>query len=293
MKILVTGSNGQLGSELQKLSVKNHYNQYVFTDFDELDITDINAVKAFFTEYKPDFLINCAAYTAVDKAESDYAKAMLINADAVANLADSCKICNTAFFHISTDYVFDGEKASPYTESDSPNPVSAYGKTKLLGEQNALAYRKTIVIRTSWLYSTFGNNFVKTMLRLGSEHKKVRVVADQTGSPTYAEDLAAALLKIIEKIIENPENMKPGIYNFANEGQCSWYDFAKEIMKLGNKNCTVEAISTAEYPTAAQRPHYSLLSTEKIKNTYYVDVPHWQTSLQRCINQLTADNRKI
>ncbi|MDR1198239.1 MAG: dTDP-4-dehydrorhamnose reductase [Prevotellaceae bacterium] len=290
MKILVTGSKGQLGSELQKISAKNNCNQYIFTDFDELDITDKNAVKAFFTEHKPDFLINCAAYTAVDKAESDYANAMLINADAVANLADACKICNTVFFHISTDYVFDGKKPSPYSESDSPNPVSIYGKTKLLGEQNALSYRKTIVIRTSWLYSTFGNNFVKTMLRLGSEHRKIRVVADQTGSPTYAEDLAVAILKIIETIIENPESMKTGIFNFANEGQCTWYDFAKEIMKLGNKNCTVEAISTAEYPTAAQRPQCSLLDTKKIKTSYHVAVPHWQTSLQRCINQLQTDN---
>jgi dTDP-4-dehydrorhamnose reductase len=292
MKILVTGSNGQLGSELQKISVKNRSIQYIFTDLDELDITDINSVKAFFAEHKPNFLINCAAYTAVDKAESDCAKAMLINSDAVANLIESCKTCNTVFFHISTDYVFDGKKPSAYSESDSTNPASVYGKTKLQGEKNALAYRKSIVIRTSWLYSTFGNNFVKTMLRLGSEHKTVKVVADQTGSPTFAEDLAEVILKIIGKIMENPENMKTGIYNFSNEGQCSWYDFAREIMKLGNKNCTVEAISTTEYPTAAQRPQYSLLSKEKIKADYGIDIPHWKTSLKKCINQLERNSRQ-
>ncbi|MDR2292339.1 MAG: dTDP-4-dehydrorhamnose reductase [Prevotellaceae bacterium] len=286
MKILVTGAKGQLGNEIQKISAKNHSFQYIFTDYEELDITDINSVKAFIIKQQPDFLINCAAYTAVDNAESDYAKAMLINANAVANLAESCRICNTVFFHISTDYVFDGKKPSPYLENDLTNPVSAYGKTKLFGEQNALAYHNSIIIRTSWLYSTFGSNFVKTMLRSGSEKQKVRVVADQTGSPTYAEDLANAILKIIDKIIENPQNLKAGIYHFSNDGQCSWYDFAKEIMKLGNKNCVVEPVSTLEYPTCAQRPKYSLLSKEKIKTDYDIEILHWKTSLEKCINEL-------
>ncbi|MDR2652228.1 MAG: dTDP-4-dehydrorhamnose reductase [Prevotellaceae bacterium] len=288
MKILVTGANGQLGSEIQKISKENHSIQYIFTDYAELDITNRNSVKAFFTEQKPDFLINCAAYTAVDKAELDFEKAMLLNADAVANLVESCKICNTIFFHISTDYVFDGKKPFAYFENDRTNPVSAYGKTKLSGEQNASNYNNTIIIRTSWLYSAFGNNFVKTMLHLGSEREKIKVVDDQIGSPTYAEDLANAILKMIEKIIENPKNMKTGIYHFSNDGQCSWYEFAKEIMKFGNKNCLVEPISTAEYSTLAQRPQYSLLSKEKIKTDYDVDVPHWKTSLEKCINQLTT-----
>jgi dTDP-4-dehydrorhamnose reductase len=293
MKILVTGAKGQLGSEIQIISAKNHSFQYIFTDYEELDITDTNSVKTFFMEQQPDFLINCAAYTAVDRAESDYANAMLINANAVANLAESCKICNTLFFHISTDYVFDGKKPSAYMENNQTNPASAYGKTKLLGEQNALAYHKSIIIRTSWLYSAFGNNFVKTMLRLGSERSKIKVVADQTGSPTYAKDLANAIFKIIDKIIENPQNLKTGIYHFSNDGQCSWYDFAKEIMKLGNKNCIVEPVSTVEYPVTAQRPQYSLLSKEKIKTDYGVDVPHWKTSLEKCINQLKTINNEI
>jgi dTDP-4-dehydrorhamnose reductase len=286
VKILVTGANGQLGCELQKVSIKNPSMRYIFTDCAELDITNANSVNAFFTLHKPDFLINCAAYTAVDKAESDYENAMLINAEAVANLAEACKISNAVFFHISTDYVFDGKTPAAYVETDSTNPVSVYGKTKLVGEKNALAYSKSIIIRTSWLYSSFGNNFVKTMLRLSSERKNIKVVADQTGSPTYAEDLAVAILKITEKIIENPQNMKTGIYNFSNDGQCSWYDFAKEIIKLGNKNCLIEPVSTAEYPTAAQRPQYSLLSKEKIKTDYDVNIPHWKTSLERCINQM-------
>ncbi|MDR1985215.1 MAG: dTDP-4-dehydrorhamnose reductase [Prevotellaceae bacterium] len=286
MKILVTGANGQLGSELQKISAKNHSFQYIFTDYNELDITNANSVKIFFNEQKPDFLINCAAYTAVDNAENDYEKALLINSDAVANLADSCKTCDTIFLHISTDYVFDGKKPAAYLEDDKTNPISAYGKTKLLGEQHALAYSKSIIIRTSWLYSAFGNNFVKTMLRLGSELEKIKVVADQIGSPTYAEDLANAVLKIIETISKNPQNMKSGIYHFSNDGYCSWCDFAKEIMKLGNKNCLVEPISTAEYPTPAQRPQYSLLSKEKIKIDYGVDVPDWKIGLEKCINQL-------
>jgi dTDP-4-dehydrorhamnose reductase len=284
MKILVTGANGQLGREIQKISINNNNSvKYIFTDYDELDITNKNSVKIFFREHKPDFLINCAAYTAVDKAETDYEKALLINSDAVANLADACKICDTTFLHISTDYVFDGKKPTEYFETDVTNPISAYGKTKLLGEQNALAYSKTIVIRTAWLYSSFGNNFVKTMLRLGSEREKISVVADQIGSPTYAEDLAKAILKIIEMITENPEKTKFGIYHFSNEGSCSWCDFAKEIMKLGNKNCEVKSISTAEYPTPAQRPQHSLLSKNKIKTDYGVDVPHWKTSLERCL----------
>ncbi|MDR2127197.1 MAG: dTDP-4-dehydrorhamnose reductase [Prevotellaceae bacterium] len=291
MKILVTGAEGQLGSEIQKISAKNHSFQYIFTDYAELDITDINSVKKFFALQRPDFLINCAAYTAVDKAESDYEKALLINADAVANLADACKICDTVFFHISTDYVFDGKKPSAYFENDQTNPVSAYGKTKLYGEQNALKYHKSVIIRTSWLYSSFGNNFVKTMLRLGAERQTVKVVADQTGSPTYAEDLANAILKITDKIVENPANLKSGIYHFSNEGQCSWCDFAKEIMMMsGNKNCRVEPVSTSEYPTPAQRPQYSLLNKEKIKVDYDVDVPHWKTGLQKCINILKQKN---
>jgi dTDP-4-dehydrorhamnose reductase len=288
MKILVTGANGQLGSEIQKISAGSREFQYVFTDYDELDITDIYSVKNIFNEQKPDFLINCAAYTAVDKAESDYDKAMNINANTVANLVEACKICNTIFFHISTDYVFDGKKPSPYSEDDDTNPVSAYGKTKLCGEQKVLKYSKSIIIRTSWLYSTFGNNFVKTMLRLSSECEKIKVVADQIGSPTYAEDLANAILTIIGEIAENPEMLKSGIYHYSNDGHCSWYDFATEIMKLANKKCLIESIFTTEYPTAAQRPQYSLLSKEKIKTVYDIDVPHWKTSLERCINQLLS-----
>ena len=286
MKILITGANGQLGSELQKLSANDCSHKYIFTDYQELDITNNDDVKTFFAEQKPDFLINCAAYTAVDNAENDYDKALKINAEAVANLTDACKVSDTIFLHISTDYVFDGKKPTPYIESDTTNPLSAYGKTKLLGEQNALVHSKSIIIRTSWLYSTFGNNFVKTMLRLGSEREKIKVVADQIGSPTYAEDLASAILKIVATISKNANNAKFGIYHFSNAGHCSWCDFAKEIIRTGNKNCVVEPISTSEYPTLAQRPQYSLMSTEKIKTDYHVNVPDWKISLKKCVEEL-------
>jgi dTDP-4-dehydrorhamnose reductase len=286
MKILITGANGQLGSELRKLSANDCSVQYVFTDYQELDITDSNAVKAFFAEQKPDFLINCAAYTAVDNAESDYEKALKLNANAVANLVEACKIYDTVLLHISTDYVFDGKNPKPYLENDITNPLSAYGKTKLYGEQNALLYSKSIIIRTSWLYSSFGNNFVKTMLRLGSQREKLKVVADQIGSPTYAEDLASAILKIVETINKNAAQAKFGIYQFSNNGQCSWCDFAKEIMQVGGKNCAIEPISTSEYPTPAHRPQFSLLSKEKIKTDYHVSVPDWKTSLRKCLNEL-------
>lgn len=294
MKILVTGANGQLGSEIQKITKeKQSPFRYIFTDYNELDITNEKSVNIFFHEQKPDFLINCAAYTAVDKAESDSENAMLINATAVANLVDACKICNTIFIHISTDYVFDGKNPEPYLENDATNPLGTYGKTKLIGEHNVLLYSKSIVIRTSWLYSTFGNNFVKTMLRLGSQQEKVRVVSDQFGSPTYAEDLANAVLQIIDIIAYNPQTAKFGIYQFANDGVCSWYDFAKEIMKLANKNCIVEPISTDEYPTPAQRPQYSLLSKDKIKTDYGVVVPPWKTSLERCIKSFAVNSKIV
>ena len=287
MKIIITGANGQLGSEIQKITKENHSPHiYIFTDYDELDITNEKAVKNFFDEQKPDFLVNCAAYTAVDKAETDFDNAMQLNAIAVANLVDACKIYDTILVHISTDYVFDGKKPEPYLETDTTNPLGIYGKTKLIGEQNALQYAKSVVIRTSWLYSTFGNNFVKTMLRLGAQQEKLRVVADQIGSPTYAEDLANAILQVIDIITNKPEKAKFGIYQFANDGVCSWYDFAKEIIKLADRNCIVEPISTAEYPTPAKRPQYSLLSKDKIKSDYGVAVPHWKTSLEKCINSL-------
>lgn len=287
MKILVTGANGQLGNEIRKKTaeIKSPF-LYIFTDYNELDITDEKSVMLFLDEHKPDFLINCAAYTAVDKAETDIENVMLINATATANLVTACKTNDTIFIHISTDYVFDGKKPEPYLESDMANPIAIYGKTKLIGEQNALQYSKTIIIRTSWLYSEFGNNFVKTMLRLGTQHEKIKVVSDQIGSPTFAADLAGAILQIVEIIKENPQKAKFGIYHFSNAGACSWYEFAKEIMTLAHKNCTVEPISTAEYPTVAQRPQYSLLSKEKIKSDYSVSVPYWKASLETCINIL-------
>jgi len=287
MKILVTGANGQLGSEIQKLTKENQSPfRYLFTDYEQLDITNAKAVKNFFNAYKPDFLINCAAYTAVDKAESDAENAMLLNALAVTNLVDLCKIDNTVFIQISTDYVFDGKNPKPYLETDITNPLAMYGKTKWLGEQNALQYAKSIIIRTSWLYSTFGNNFVKTMLRLSEQQERVNVVSDQIGSPTYAEDLANAILQIVDTVANSPKKAKFGIYHFSNDGFCSWYDFAKEIMKLANKNCIVKPIPTCEFPTPAKRPQYSMLSKDKIKSDYGVVVPHWKTSLVKCINSL-------
>ncbi len=283
MNILVTGSNGQLGSELKKLVTINadNSNHFIFTDIAELNITNEAQVKAFFEQNSIDFCINAAAYTAVDKAENEPAIAHLINVEAVRLLAAQCHLYNAVLIHISTDYVFDGMNYLPYTEENTSNPQSIYGKTKLEGELAAIKSNpKTIVIRTSWLYSTFGNNFVKTMLRLAQSKPALSVVADQVGTPTYAGDLAQAILHIIDFIGENKDKNVVGTYHYSNEGVATWYDFAHAIFEMNALKVKLRPIRTTEYPTPASRPAYSILDKSKIKNTFGIEIPHWRESLK-------------
>jgi dTDP-4-dehydrorhamnose reductase len=277
---LVTGSNGQLGSEIKELSSKYDYN-FFFTDRNSLDITDINAVKEFVETKNINTIINCAAYTAVDKAESDEVNADKINHQAVKNLANIAKEKSIKLIHVSTDYVLDGTNFKPYTEDDKTNPNSIYGKTKLDGEKalQSINPKNSIIIRTSWVYSSFGANFVKTMLHLGKEKEELGVIFDQVGTPTYAKDLAQAILDIIPKI----NNNKVQIYNYSNEGVISWYDFAKEIMKMAKLECKVNPIETKEYPTPAKRPYYSLLNKSKIKKEFNITIPYYKDSLAECL----------
>lgn len=271
---LITGSNGQLGHELTA-----RIPGAIATDADTLDITDFDAVQNFVRANNIDTIINCAAYTAVDRAESDVDTATRVNVTGPENLAKTgCKLV-----HISTDYVFDGTAHIPYKTTDEPNPTSIYGKTKLAGERAVLKNNNTaIIIRTAWLYSPNGNNFVKTMLRLGTERESVNVVCDQIGTPTYAGDLADAILKILPQI----STETAGIYHYTNAGVCSWYDFATAIMQCGGRNCHVNAIPTSEYPTAATRPYYSVLDKEKIKKTFNLEIPHWYDGLRRCMEKM-------
>jgi dTDP-4-dehydrorhamnose reductase len=282
--ILVTGANGQLGNELQALAPDFPDCQFLFVAKEDLSIADEASIEKYFSENIIDFCINCAAYTAVDKAETEETNATLINATAVSTLATVCANNNTQLIHISTDYVFDGTANKPYKETDQTNPVSVYGKSKLQGEEWAMQNAaSTIIIRTAWLYSSFKANFVKTMLRLMKEKESINVVNDQFGCPTYAADLAAAIMQIIVsgKSFENP-----GIYHFSNAGVTNWFEFAIAIKELTVSNCIVNSITTAEYPTAAKRPAYSVLDTKKIKETFAVAIPDWQTSLEKCLNLL-------
>lgn len=281
--VLVTGAGGQLGSELQLLS-KEYEGNFYFTDKENLDIAQKEAVKRFLQEHKITHIINAAAYTAVDKAEEEEALADAINHKAVKHLAEAAKNENISLVHISTDYVFDGKNYKPYTEDDITNPQSAYGRTKRKGEEAMLAVnpQRSVIIRTSWVYSSFGNNFVKTMLRLGKEREKLGVIFNQVGTPTYARDLARTILDILPKI----KNENVEIYHFSNEGVLSWYDFAKEIMKMAKIECRVDPIETKEYPTPAPRPHYSLLNKAKIKQTFQLEIPYWKESLDACLRVL-------
>jgi len=283
MNILVTGANGQLGSEFKKLVAANvdSSKKFFFTDIEELNITDEGEVNAFFDKNKFDFCINVAAYTAVDKAENEPDKTHLVNVEAVKLLALSCHQHKAVFIHVSTDYVFDGMNYSPYTEENITNPQSIYGKTKAEGEQIAFKENpQTIVIRTSWLYSTFGNNFVKTMLRLAQTKPELSVVADQIGTPTYAEDLAKMILHIIDFVRNNKEKNVFGTYHYSNEGVASWYDFAHAIFEMNGLKVRLNPVSTAQYPTPAKRPAYSILDKSKIKNTFGLQIPHWRESLK-------------
>jgi len=283
LNILVTGANGQLGSEIRDLSSQYEY-KFIFTNRDELNIIDENAIEMSIKQNNIDVIINCAAYTAVDKAESDEIQADLVNRKAVKKLAKISKQNNIKLIHISTDYVFDGTNCKPYVEQYQTNPKSVYGKTKLDGELEMLRInpKNSIIIRTSWVYSSFGNNFVKTMLRLGKEKDELAVIFDQVGTPTYAADLAKAILDILPKI----SNEKVEIYHYSNEGVLSWYDFAKEIMKMAKLECNINPIETYQYPTPAARPHYSLLNKSKIKKDFNIITPYWKDSLDKCLKKM-------
>lgn len=287
MNILITGANGQLGSEIKTLTKEFPGWQFLFTDVEELDITNENEVKNYFQQNQPDFVINCAAYTAVDKAESDAQTAEKVNTLAPKLLAKYSKITGSKLIHISTDYVFDGESFVPYSEENKVNPKGVYGKTKLQGEINCFAENPdSLVIRTSWLYSTFGNNFVKTMLRLAGERDKLNVVFDQVGTPTNAADLAEAILSIIQISAKHKEKFVPGIYNYSNEGVASWYDFAKAIFEIAGVKCEVSPVLSDQFPTPAKRPNYSVLNKSKIKNTFGLVIPYWKESLKACIQKI-------
>ncbi|MCL2097242.1 MAG: dTDP-4-dehydrorhamnose reductase [Bacteroidales bacterium] len=281
-KVLITGCKGQLGRDLQSCAKFYTNVQALCTDIDSLDLTQLSAVQNYINEHQPDVIVNCAAYTAVDKAEDEEEQAILLNATAVKHLTIAARQVNALLIQISTDYVFDGKKQTPYLESDSVNPQSAYGRSKLMGEEAALAYEHAMVIRTSWLYAAEGNNFVNTMLRLGAERNELNVVDDQRGTPTYAADLAEAILTIISKIDHGEKPFMPGIYHYSNEGVCSWFNFAQRIMALGQRSCVVRPINSSEYPTKAVRPPYSVLSKEKIKTMYELRIPAWPDALARC-----------
>ena len=285
MKILITGCNGQLGNEMQLLEKENPQHTYFNTDVAELDITDQKAIEKFVSENAIDGIVNCAAYTAVDKAEENQDLCMKLNATAPDHLAQAIEKRGGWMIQISTDYVFDGTNHKPYTEADSVCPNSTYGRTKLAGEQAVMAgCKKSMIIRTAWLYSTFGNNFVKTMIRLGKEKPELGVIFDQIGTPTYARDLAVAIFAAIN------QGIVPGIYHFSNEGVISWYDFTKAIHRIaGITTCRVRPLHTEEYPTPANRPHYSVLDKTKIKQTYGIEIPYWEESLVECVKLLGTD----
>lgn len=280
--ILVTGANGQLGKELQTAASQYSSYRFIFTDRSVLPVGEEAAVKAFFARESVDYCVNCAAYTAVDKAESEQEQAFAINGDAVGYLAGACASAGAKFIHVSTDYVFDGESSVPLKEEDPTGPVNVYGASKLRGEQLALQYNAdSVVIRTSWVYSEFGNNFVKTMIRLMGEKPSLNVVDDQIGSPTYAADLAEAILQII-----GSGHFVPGIYHYSNEGVVSWYEFALAIRDLIGSACPVHPIPSAQFPTPAKRPHYSLLDKGRIRAVYGIGIPAWKESLAICLQRL-------
>lgn len=280
--ILITGANGQLGNSIRRLAPEYTGSEFYFTDVDTLDILNKEQIAAFVQDNQIQYIVNCAAYTAVDRAEEDRDVAMRINCDAVRNIAEIAQLYDIKVIHISTDYVFDGEGTRPYKENDHTNPKSVYGATKLAGEISLQEIcHESVIIRTAWLYSEYGSNFVKTMMRLGTERSELNVVSDQIGTPTYAGDLAMVILTII-----NYSTFVPGIYHYSNEGVCSWCDFAAKIMSLAQLDCLVHPISTNEYPTPAKRPAYSVLDKTKIKQIYGITIPEWEISLDRCLRSL-------
>ena len=286
MNILVTGCNGQLGNEMQLLEAEYPQHTFFNTDVAALDITNQQAIDEYVESHEIDVIVNCAAYTAVDKAESNRQLCTALNTEAPAYLAAAVEKRGGALVQISTDYVFNGTKHTPYVETDTPCPDSVYGSTKLAGELGVTKFcKRTMIIRTAWLYSTFGSNFVKTMIRLGKEKEELGVIFDQIGTPTYARDLAQAIMVAIDK------GIVPGVYHFSNEGVCSWYDFTKTIHRIaGIDTCHVKPLHTSEYPTPATRPAYSVLDKTKIKSTYGLEIPYWVDSLTECIAKLNQQN---
>lgn len=289
MRVLVTGANGQLGNEMRRQSTFHRPHQYFFTDVAELDICDKEAVDAFVKDNAIEVIVNCAAYTAVDKAEDNVELCDKLNHIAPCYLAEAAQKQGAYLIQISTDYVFDGTAHKPYTEEDETCPNSVYGRTKASCEHDIMQLcAHTMIIRTAWLYSIFGNNFVKTMVKLGREREQLGVVFDQIGTPTFAADLAAAIYTAINK------GIVPGIYHFSNEGVCSWYDFTLAIHRLaGITTCDVRPLHTDEYPAKAPRPHYSVLDKTKIKQTYGIRIPHWEVSLEKCLEQLRMKNEEL
>lgn len=280
--ILITGSKGQLGNEMQQAAVRFPDFNYIYTDVAELDICDKSALDAFVKANNVNVIVNCAAYTAVDKAEDDVELCHKINRDAVRNIAEVANDNKVKVVHISTDYVFDGTNYLPYTEDMPVCPATVYGKSKLEGEQALLENcKESVILRTAWLYSSFGNNFVKTMIKLGTERDSLGVIFDQVGSPTYAADLADVILQLLSN-----KTFIPGIYHFSDEGVCSWYDFTKTIHRMANITCDVKPIETKDYPARTPRPHFSVLNKGKIKSTYGISIPHWEVSLEKCIGLL-------
>lgn len=282
--VLVTGSKGQLGNEVQVLASSYPQFEFIFTDVEELDICDRKAVEKYFAERKIDVLLNCAAYTAVDKAEEDVELCYRINEKAVGILGEVAAQYGTKMVHVSTDYVFDGTSYLPYTEDRPVCPATVYGKSKLAGELLLMdVCPAAVIVRTSWLYSSFGNNFVKTMIKLGRERDTLNVIFDQVGTPTYAADLADALLQIV-----SADKFIPGVYHYSNEGVCSWYDFTIAIHQIAGIDCRVLPIESKDYPAKTPRPHYSVLNKKKIKSNYNIQIPHWEDGLRRCMAILTA-----
>ncbi|WP_430929140.1 dTDP-4-dehydrorhamnose reductase [Polaribacter marinivivus] len=288
MNVLVTGANGQLGSEIKDCQHQFKALNLVYADLPDLDICNEDAVNTFVTINGIEAVINCAAYTAVDKAEEDAETAKKVNVEGVFNLVKAMENVNGKLIHISTDYVFDGKKSIPYNEEDTVRPIGVYGNTKREGELAVInSSLEGIVIRTTWLYSAYGNNFVKTMMRLGKENKKLNVLFDQTGTPTFAGDLASACLAILSNE-QNRIDKAGKVYHFSNEGVASWYDFATAVMKINKLDCEVLPIETKDYPTLAQRPHYSVLNKTKLKKNFEITIPYWRDSLEKCIQKLNS-----
>lgn len=285
MNILVTGANGQLGNEMRRVSATSD-NRYLFTDVNELDITDVDAVRSMMKQERVNVIVNCAAYTNVDRAEDDFATADLLNNRAVENLAIAAKEADATLVHISTDYVFRGDRNIPCRETWETDPLGVYGKTKLEGERSLIATGcKYLIFRTAWLYSSFGKNFVKTMRQLTAAKDSLKVVFDQVGTPTYAGDLAALIHKLVEENLLHHQ----GIYHFSNEGVCSWYDFAREISELSGNRCDIQPCHSDEFPSRVERPHFSVLDKTKVKETFGIKIPYWKDSLKKCISELETE----